>query len=184
MENIVIGSLQVLFVILISPFIKTLIHKIKCILRGQKGPPIYQAYLDIYKLLKKEAVISSDASFISRISPYLVFVSTVWAATFLPVINSYTLLSFTGDIIALVYILAFETFCLALYGMDQASAFRGLGSSREMVIASLAEPSFMLIIFAFALQTGTTNISNILEASGRHLALFELSSYIKLTISP
>lgn len=232
MKNIFIGIFQVILVMLIAPFIKTFIHKTKCILRGQNGPPIYQAYLDIYKLIKKEAVLSPDASFISRLAPYMVFVSTVWAITFLPIINSYTLLSFTGDIIALVYILAFGTFFLALYGMDQASAFGGLGSSREMVIASLAEPSFMLIIFTFALQTDTTNISNIftmigigqfpvsfvfalmsllivalaenaripfdnpethleltmiheamiLESSGRHLAFFELSSYLKLTI--
>lgn len=235
MENILIGIFQVLLVILIAPFVKTFIHKLKCLLRGQKGPPLYQAYLDIFKLMKKEVVLSKDASFISRIAPYMVFLSTTWVITFLPIINSYTLLSFTGDIIALVYILAFGTFFMALYGMDQASAFGGLGSSREMIIASLAEPSFMLVIFTFALQTGTTNISNIfevihqtgvgkfpvslvfalmalliialaenaripfdnpethleltmvheamiLEASGRHLALFELSSYIKLVI--
>jgi formate hydrogenlyase subunit 4 len=235
MENIVIGLLQFVILVAISPFIKTFIHKIKCILRGQKGPPLTQAYKDIYRLFKKEVVISKDASFISRIAPYVVFVSTLWAATFLPVINKYTLLNFTGDIIALAYILALGVFFIALYGMDQASAFGGLGSSREITIAALSEASFMLIIFTFALQTGSTNIGEIfekvhqfgishvpvsvafalisllivslaenaripfdnpethleltmvheamiLEASGRHLALFELSSYIKLTI--
>jgi formate hydrogenlyase subunit 4 len=235
MENIVIGLLQFAILVAISPFIKTFIHKIKCILRGQKGPPLTQAYKDIYRLFKKEAVISKDASFISRMAPYVVFVSTLWAATFLPVINKYTLLNFTGDIIALAYILALGVFFIALYGMDQASAFGGLGSSREITIAALSEASFMLIIFTFALQTGSTNIGEIfekvhqfgishvpvsvafalisllivslaenaripfdnpethleltmvheamiLEASGRHLALFELSSYIKLTI--
>jgi formate hydrogenlyase subunit 4 len=235
MEYIAIGFLQFFVLVAISPFIKTFIHKIKCILRGQKGPPLTQAYKDIYKLLKKEAVISKDSSFISRIAPYIVFISTTWSATFLPVINKHTLLNFTGDIIALAYILALGVFFMALYGMDQASAFGGLGSSREVTIAALSEASFMLIIFTFALQTGSTNIGEIferihqfgvftypvslsfalisllivslaenaripfdnpethleltmvheamiLEASGRHLALFELSSHIKLTI--
>ncbi|WP_028950853.1 respiratory chain complex I subunit 1 family protein [Sulfurihydrogenibium subterraneum] len=235
MKNIILGFLQVFIVVAISPFIKTFIHKIKCILRGQKGPSLFQAYKDLYKLFNKEVVISKDASFISRIAPYMVLISTLWAVTFLPVFSKYTLLSFSGDIIALVYILAFGIFFIALYGLDQGSAFGGLGSSREVTIAALAESSLMLIIFTFALQTGSTNIGEIfekvheiglssvpvsfafalislllvslaenaripfdnpethleltmvheamiLETSGRHLALFELSSYIKLAI--
>ncbi|GAB6071736.1 NADH-quinone oxidoreductase subunit H [Venenivibrio stagnispumantis] len=235
MENILIGIFQLIVIVVVAPFLKAFIHKIKAILRGQKGHSLFQPYRDIYKLLQKEAVISKDASFISRTAPYMIFLSTIWAVLFLPVINSYTLLSFTGDIIAVVYILAFGTFFFVLYGMDQASAFGGLGSSREITISSLAEPALMLIIFTFAIQTGSTNISEIfskihqtgiatfpvsyifalmalfiialaengripidnpethleltmvheamiLEASGRHLALIEMASYIKLAV--
>lgn len=235
MKNIVIGLLQLIVIFAIAPLIKGIIHKTKCYLRGQKCAPIWQGYKDFYRLIKKEVVLSKDASWISRFAPYMVFVSTTVVACFLPIFNSYTLLSFTGDIIALVYILALGTFFLVLYGMDQGSAFGGLGSSREMTIAALAEPALMMIIFTFALQTGSTNISEIfskiheagfsqfpvssvfalmallivalaengrmpidnpethleltmvheamiLDASGKHLALFELSSWLKLTI--
>ncbi len=235
MKELIIGIIQLLVILVISPLVKGLIHKIKCYLRGQRCAPVWQGYRDIYKLLKKEVVLSNNASWISIVVPYIVFGSTVVVASFLPVFSSHTLLSFTGDIIALVYTLALGTFFLALYGMDQGSAFGGLGSSREMTIAALAEPAFMMIIFTFALQTGTTNISEIfskihqagishfpvssvfalialliitiaengrmpidnpethleltmvheamiLEASGRHLALFEISSWVKLTI--
>lgn len=235
MKGILIGFLQLFILLTVAPFIKTFIHKLKCLMRGQKGPPLIQAYKDLYRLFNKEVVLSKDASFISRIAPYMVFVSTVWAATFLPIVNKHTLLGFTGDIIAMVYILALGVFFIALYGMDSGSAFGGLGSSREVTIAALTEASFMLVIFTFALQTNSTNIGEIfekvhefgltsvpvsgafaliallivslaenaripfdnpethleltmvheamiLEASGRHLALFEYSSYLKLTI--
>ncbi len=233
MKNLVFGFLQLSVIVIVSPFIKALIHKTKCILRGHKGASVFQPYKDLYKLFKKEAVLSKDASFISRISPYMVLVSALLAASFLPVINKYTLLGFTADIIALVYILGLGIFFITLYGLDQGSAFGGLGSSREITLGALAESSIMLIIFTFALQTGSTNIGEIfdkihskgilpvssafsliallfvalaenaripfdnpethleltmvheamiLEASGRHLALFELASYIKLMV--
>jgi formate hydrogenlyase subunit 4 len=235
MENLTLGLLQLFVIFALAPLIKGIIHKTKCYLRGQRCSPVWQGYKDVYRLIKKEAVLSKDATWISRFAPYMVFVSAVVVACFLPVFSGYTLLSFTGDIIALVYVLALGTFFLALYGMDQGSAFGGLGSSREMTIAALAEPALMMIIFTFALQTGSTNISEIfskiheaglsqfpvssvlaliallivalaekgrmpidnpethleltmvheamiLEASGRHLALFEMASWLKLII--
>jgi formate hydrogenlyase subunit 4 len=234
-NDYLIGLLQFFILILIAPFVNIYIHKLKSILRGQKGPSFLQGYRDIFKLLKKEVVISKDASYISKIAPYIVFASIAVSACFLPVFSSMALFSFTGDIIALVYTIGVGTFFMALYGMDQASSFGGLGSSRDMLISSLAEPTLMLIIFTFALQTKTTNISKIfidihkagflhypvsyvlalmafllvsiaengripvdnpethleltmvheamiLESSGRHLALFEYSSYLKLII--
>ncbi|RZD17287.1 MAG: formate hydrogenlyase subunit 4 [Candidatus Acididesulfobacter guangdongensis] len=232
---VLIGIAQILILILIAPFVNSYINKIKSILRGQQGRPLFQGYKDIFKLIRKEVVLSEDASYISRFAPYIVFVSILVSACFLPVFSSDALLSFTGDIIALVYTIGLGTFFMALYGMDQASSFGGLGSSRDILIASLAEPTLMLVIFTFALQTRTTNISQIfidihkngflnypvsyvlalmafliisiaengripvdnpdthleltmvheamiLEGSGRHLALFEYSSYLKLII--
>ncbi|MHB1665608.1 MAG: NADH-quinone oxidoreductase subunit H, partial [bacterium] len=125
LKIVLIGIAQILILIVIAPFINSYINKIKSILRGQRGRPLLQGYKDIFKLIRKEVVLSEDASYISKIAPYIVFVSILVSACFLPVFSPQALLSFTGDIIALVYTIGLGTFFMALYGMDQASSFGG-----------------------------------------------------------
>jgi formate hydrogenlyase subunit 4 len=76
---------------------------------------------------------------------------------------SKTPLTFAGNIIALVYLLALGTFFLILAGLDAGSAFGGMGSSREAIVASLTEPAMILSIFAIALTAGSTNLSTIVH---------------------
>jgi len=230
-----IALIQFFTIILIAPLIIGVMQKTKSILRGARGASLLQPYYNIYKLLQKEVVLSETSSYISQIAPYIVAIVPISVVAFLPVFNDNTLLSFSGDIIAMVYILALGTFFLALFGFDQGSSFGGLGSSREMTVASLAEPAFIMVIFTFALQSNSTNISHIfdvmkvdiffkypvssilalmalyfvtlaeagripidnpethleltmiheamiLDASGRHLALLEIGSFVKTTI--
>ena len=164
MLDFFIPFLQFISILLIAPFLNALMHKTKSIIRGSKGPSLFQPYYNLFKLFKKEVVLSKDSSYISIVAPYIVAVVPIIVAGFLPVFDSRTMLSFSGDIIALVYILALGTFFLALFGFDQGSTFGGLGSSREMTVSSLAEPAFIMIIFTFALQSNSTNISNIFES--------------------
>ncbi len=163
MNNFIIALIQFLVIVLLSPFLITLMHKTKSFLRGAKGPSFFQAYFDIYKLFQKEVVLSSDASYISIIAPFIVAIVPITVAGFFSVFSDKTLLGFSGDIIALVYILALGTFFLALYGFDQGSSFGGLGSSREMFVGSLAEPTLIMVIFTFALQSDSSNIANIFD---------------------
>ncbi|HEX6841172.1 MAG TPA: NADH-quinone oxidoreductase subunit H, partial [Stellaceae bacterium] len=50
-------------------------------------------------------------------------------------------------------------FFLALAGMDVGTSFGGIGSSREVMIASLAEPAMITIVFTLALIAGSTQLS-------------------------
>jgi formate hydrogenlyase subunit 4 len=45
--------------------------------------------------------------------------------------------------------------------MDVGTSFGGIGSSREMMIAALAEPAMLLIVFALALVAGATQLSSV-----------------------
>src|SRR5262249_6018728 len=56
-------------------------------------------------------------------------------------------------------------FFLALGGLDPASAFGGMGSSREMTIAAIAEPALMLAVFTVAISAGSTNLSQMLHSA-------------------
>jgi formate hydrogenlyase subunit 4 len=122
---------------------------------------LIQPYRDIWKLLHKEAVVADNASWLYRAVPYFLF-AVIWvAAALVPTYATGLLFSGSADLIAIVALLAAGRFALALAAMDVGTAFGGIGSSREMMIASLAEPTMLLIVFTVALVAGTTQLSSI-----------------------
>jgi formate hydrogenlyase subunit 4 len=109
--------------------------------------------------MHKEAVLAHNASWLYRTAPYLVFAATWVAAALVPTYAAHLMFSWSADLIAIVALLATARFALALAGMDVGTAFGGIGSSREMMIASLAEPAMLLVVFSVALIAGTTQLS-------------------------
>lgn len=152
---------QFLLVIVIAPFVLGITRKVKARALRRIGPPLLQPYRDIWKLLHKEAVLAHNASWLYRTAPYLIFATTWVAAALVPTWSTGLALSWSADLIAIVALMATARFALALAGMDVGTSFGGIGSSREMLIASLAEPAMLLVVFTVALVAGTTQLSAI-----------------------
>jgi len=163
LQAIIVVIVQIIVLLAVSPFIVGLIRKVKARLQLRRGASVFQPYMDIAKLFRKQPVVSSTTSWIFAVSPYILFASTLAAGLLVPVFVSKTPLNFAGNIIALVYLLALGTFFLILAGLDAGSAFGGMGSSREAIVASLTEPAMILSIFAIALTAGSTNLSTIVH---------------------
>ncbi len=163
MIDLAAQALQMLLVLAIAPLVLGITRKVKARMLRRIGPPLWQPYLDIWKLMHKEAVLAHNASWIYRVAPYLVFAVTWVAAALVPTYATNLMFSWSADLIALVALLATGRFALALAGMDVGTAFGGIGSSREMMIASLAEPAMLLVAFTVALVAGTTQLSAIAE---------------------
>jgi formate hydrogenlyase subunit 4 len=159
--NIVLQGVQMLLVVAIAPFVLGITRKVKARLLARIGPPVIQPYRDIWKLMHKEAVLAHNASWLYRTAPYCIFAVTWVAAALIPTYATGLLFSWSADLIALVALLGTARFSLALAGMDVGTAFGGIGSSREMMIASLAEPAMLLIVFTVALIAGTTQLSEV-----------------------
>ncbi len=155
--------LQTLVLLAVAPFIVGLIRKVKARLQCRRGASPFQPYADLAKLFRKEPVVSTTTSWIFTATPYILFASTLAAGLLVPIFASQMPLSFAGNIIALVYLLALGTFFLILAGLDAGSAFGGMGSSREAIVASLTEPAMIVSIFAIALTAGSTNLSTIVH---------------------
>ncbi len=145
-----------------SPLLVGVIRKAKARLQGRRGATIFQPYADLRKLLLKEVVVSENTSWIFRFTPYLLAATMLLAALIVPVLTTRAPLGFMGNIIALMYLFLLGTFFLALAGLDAGSAFGGMGSSREVAIAALAEPTVLIAIFGIALRAGTTNLDGII----------------------
>jgi formate hydrogenlyase subunit 4 len=163
LQAIILVVAQTIILLAVSPFIVGLIRKVKARLQVRRGASVFQPYADLAKLFRKQPVVSTTTSWIFTATPYIVFASTLAAGLLVPVFLSSTPLNFAGNIIALVYLLALGTFFLMLAGLDAGSAFGGMGSSREAIVASLTEPAMILSIFAIALTAGSTNLSTIVH---------------------
>lgn len=225
---------EMLLVLLLSPLLTGFVRKVKARLLRRRGPPLIQPYRDLARLMRKEVVLAESASWLFRAIPYIVFAGTWVAASLVPTFRSGLLFSWSADLIAIIALLGSARFFLALAGMDVGTAFGGIGSSREVMIASLAEPAMLMIVFTLALIAGSTQLSTmaaymasagvglrvslglamialimvaiaenaripidnpathleltmvheamVLEYSGRHLALIDLSSELKLLL--
>jgi len=233
-RNLFVQGLQMLLVVGLAPLLLGLVHKIRARLLRHRGAPLIQPYRDILRLIRKEVVLAENASWLFRVAPYLIFAATWVAAALVPTFAIGLQFSWTADLIAIVALLGSARFFLALAGMDVGTSFGGIGSSREMMISSLAEPAMLLTVFSLALIAGSTQLSTVaaymaspavglrvslgmalvalvivavaenaripvdnptthleltmvheamvLEYSGRHLAMIELASALKLLL--
>jgi formate hydrogenlyase subunit 4 len=149
-----------------APLLVGLVRTLKARLAGRPGAPPWQPYLDLAKLLAKEAVVSTTTSWVFRLTPYVLAGSMLVGALVVPVLVSRPALGFAGNIILLMYLFLLGTFFLALAGLDAGSAFGGMGSSREVAVAALAEPTVILAVLALALRARTVDLGSVVE----HLA--------------
>jgi formate hydrogenlyase subunit 4 len=163
-KNALLLMLQLGVTVLTAPFIFGIIKKTKARIQNRRGPSILQPYADLAKLLKKEVVISENASWLFSFTPYLLIASTLVIVILVPTVFAPLPFHWIGDIITVAYLFALGRFFLALAGLDTASGFGGLGSSREMSIASIVEPAMMLSIFAVAVTAGSTNLSIVVRS--------------------
>ncbi|HLE41297.1 MAG TPA: NADH-quinone oxidoreductase subunit H [Nitrospirota bacterium] len=162
-DPIIIELLQILVLLVVAPAFTGWVKMLKCWSQGRTSPGLFQPYRDIIKLFSKDVVLAGNASWIFRVTPYLVFGVPVLAGGIIPTLSVDLPLSATADIIALVALFAIARFFTALAGMDIGTAFGGMGSSREMTIASLAEPAMLMAIFTVSLASKSTSLSQMVQ---------------------
>ena len=172
---IVVQGTQMLVVLATALLLTGFVRKIKARLLRRRGPPLLQPYRDFIRLTRKDVVLAPNASWLFRVSPYLIFATTWVAAALVPTFATGLLFSWTADLIVIIALLGTGRFFLALAGLDVGTSFGGIGSSREMMIASLAEPAMIMIVFTLALIAGSTQLSTI--------AAFMMSPEVGLRVS-
>ena len=173
--------LQAVGLLAVAPLLRGGIKKMKARMQTRKGPPLLQGYYDLAKLLRKETVRSEVASWVYALGPRLYFAAAVAATTLVPVLIAAAPLEGAGGILGLVGILALGRFALAAAALDTGSPFGGMGSSREMTIAALAEPALMLGLFTSALAAGSLDLGAVVRGALAPGALFRPSDILALS---
>lgn len=158
-----LAVLQALLVLAAAPLLVGWVRRVKARLQNRKGPPLLQPYRELAKLLTKEALVAHTASPVFRAAPYIVFGTTWIAVATLPSLATGLPSAAVADVVVLAGFLGLARFFLALAGLDVGTAFGGMGSSREMMIAALAEPAMLTAIFTITMTAHTTNLSGVIE---------------------
>ncbi len=159
--NVAVQGVQMVVVLALAPLLTGFVRKVKARLMRRQGPSLIQPYRDLAKLMRKDVVLAENASWLFRAVPYLVLAGTWVAAALVPTFATGLIFSWSADLIAIIALLGSARFFLALAGMDIGTSFGGIGSSREMMIASLAEPAMIMIVFSLALVAGSTQLSTV-----------------------
>lgn len=232
--SLLVALVETALFVAVAPLFAIWVKRVKCALQNRRPPPWLQPYRDLRRLFAKEVILAHSASYVFRIAPYVVCGTAVLAASIVPFLLAQNPLAAMADAIVLVGTLALGRFFLALAGLDVGTSFGGMGSSREMTFAALAEPAMLIVVFTLAMLAASTNLSTItmwildqppalrpsllfglvalilvgiaetgrvpvdnpathleltmvheamiLEYTGRHLALMEFASQIKLAI--
>ena len=154
--------LQPLLLLALAPLLPGVVNRVKAAFAGRRGPPVWQLYADLWKLLRKGAVYSTTTSWVFRAGPMAALASAVAAALLLPVGAFPAPLSFAGDFLLFAGLLALGRFLTALAALDTGSAFEGMGAAREVTFGSAAEPALLLGLAVLARATGSTSLAGML----------------------
>jgi formate hydrogenlyase subunit 4 len=156
-RTILFNLLQVLVVLVFSPLAAGVLARMKERVQARRGPSIFQPYRDLWKLFHKDQVISEQASWIFRATPYLVFVTPIFVTLLIPVLTDYPLFfAFMGDMLGGGFVLALAGFFATLAAVDTGNPYGPIGASRTRMVGFLAEPVFMIVFFTVSFVAGST----------------------------
>ncbi|MBI5102507.1 MAG: NADH-quinone oxidoreductase subunit H [Nitrospirae bacterium] len=167
--------LQIMLLLGAAPLFIGWVRTLKCWAQSRDTAGVFQPYRDLARLFTKDVVLAENASWIFRFTPYLVFGTAILAGGIVPMLSTDLPLGLSADVIVLVGLFAISRFFTALAGMDIGTAFGGMGSSREMMVASLAEPAMLMAIFTVSLADKSTSLSHIAEVAFSSQALLKPS---------
>lgn len=172
---------QVIAILLFAPLVNGIIKKAKARTQCRRGPGILQPYYDLVKFLRREPVVSVNTSWITQVTPFICLGAYLVAGSIIPVSGPSGLVF--GDIIAFIYLFALARFFLALAGLEPASAFGGMGSSREMMISTLVEPVLVTGLFGLVSLAGTTELGGLAGAGASPAGLLAFIGLMVVTIA-
>ena len=153
------APLHTLLALVLAPLLLGVINRTKAVIGGRIGQPLLQPYHDLAKLLRKGAVYSDTTTWVFRAGPVVGLAAVLAAMALVPFAGAPALWPFSGDLILLVYLLGVLRFVTVSAALDTGSSFEGMGASREVTFAALAEPAVLLGLAALARATGSLSLS-------------------------
>ncbi len=153
---------SLLLYLALPPLLLGVVNRVKALLAGRQGPPLWQLYADLWRLARKGAVYSRTTTWVFRAGPVVTLAGVATAGLFMAFGGAPAALSFSGDFILFAYLLGLARFATVLAALDTGSSFEGMGAAREVSFASLAEPATFLALLTVARATGSTSLSGML----------------------
>ena len=154
-------SLHLIILFVFPPLLLGIIGKIKAFFAGRIGPPLWQPYFDLFKLMHKASVYSVTTNWIFRAAPMVSTAAILAAGILMPIAGFKPPVQFWGDMVLFVYLFALARFVIILAALDTGSSFEGMGASREATFGCLSEITMFLNLTILALLSGKLSLSEI-----------------------
>jgi formate hydrogenlyase subunit 4 len=174
------GLLNVVAVLLVAPFCEGLLRKITARLQARQGPPIWQGYYDLLKLLGKEDIESGETPLMQRVAVYLSLATVLTLACLVPM-GFAAPMNGAGDALLLIYLLTLAGICTLLAGLAAGSTYSLVGISREMMAMIALEPLFAIAIVVGAVQADSLRLDVVLNGAV-YGSGFPLSGLVMLAV--
>ena len=157
--------LQLVLLVVGAPLLVGLMRQVRARLEGRAGAGVRQPWRDLRKLMGKEAMRPQGSSWVFTSAPRVLLASTLLIAVVGPFVSTVSAFDGVADLFAVVGLLLLGTVALAVAGLDTGTAFGGMGASREITVAALAEPTILLVGFALSARVGSSNLAAIVEGT-------------------
>jgi len=175
---------QTLLIVMLAPLLLGWVNQCRAWLQNKRGAGVLQPYRVLHKLFYKDAVLADNASSLFRAAPYIQFACMVLVASIVPIVATDLPFAAAADVIALVGLFALARLFAALAAMDVGTAFGSMGARREMLVASLAEPALLMILFTPALIAHSTSLTTIVEVlAHREFVLYPSLAFAALAFA-
>jgi formate hydrogenlyase subunit 4 len=170
-------------IICMPPLLFGVINRTKAVFAGRTGAPLLQPYYDLFRLLRKGSIFSRSTTWVFRAGPIVTLAATLTAALLIPLGNHISPLSFGGDMILFVYLLALGRFFTTSAALDTGSSFEGMGAAREVTFSCLAEPVLFVALLVLSRMSGSLSLTGILTHSSTALWISSGATLILLVAS-
>ena len=169
MSPAILTLVQAALVVALAPLATGLVRRGKALLQGRRGAPVTLPYWTILTLMRKEIVLSSSTSWVFRVAPFAVLATSLVSAAVLPLVSRGGAAAPLSHLLVVAGVWMLGAVFLVLAGLDSASAFGGMGASREMTISAFLEPALVVTFSAFAVASGSLTVDGMLSVAGAGL---------------
>jgi formate hydrogenlyase subunit 4 len=155
--------IHVALLLAMPPLLLGVINKTKAWFAGRRGPPLLQAYYDLYKLTRKGLVLSATTTWVFRAGPVVTLAAVALAGLLVPAGGAAAPISFAGDLILFAYLFGLARFLTTAAALDTGSAFEGMGAAREVTFACLSEPALFFAFLVLVKASGSLSLTGMLN---------------------
>jgi formate hydrogenlyase subunit 4 len=182
----VAGAVQIGAVMLGAPVVIGLTRQVRARLEGRAGGGMLQPWRDLRKQLGKQQITPRGTTMVFAAAPAIVAGTALLIAAIAPLVATGSPLDSSADLFAVVGLFFLGSVALTLAGIDTATAFGGMGASREITIAALVEPTILLAVFALSIPAGSSNlgalVANTIDHPGQVASLAGVLAFAALVI--
>ena len=156
--NFPILIVNISIAILVAPLLDGLRRKITARLQNRIGPPITQSWLDLVKLFHKETILPEGSGTLIQVVPTVMFILSISMFAAISTVTTQSPLEEGG--IIFIELAVLSAFVFALAGSMSRNPYGVVGGSREVILATLVEPSIIVSLTSLILFKGSSTLDD------------------------